>query len=224
MFTGLVHGIGCISGKKRGRVDQLLVQSELFTEEDMIGDSICINGACLTVTACFSHMLQFDLSPETVAATTLGKLKPAEQVNIERALRLNDRLGGHFLTGHIDGVGRIRERKMTDRHYLLGVEYPPEISCYLVEKGSIGLDGVSLTIARMEKDLLWVSIIPHTAQVTTLKNRKRGDQVNMEADLLAKYIQRLMIKGPPLQPVGNYSSGDRSLLSREFLTKHGFLS
>ena len=227
MFTGLVNEVGSvISIQKKGVITQLRIQNTRGNETDRTGDSICINGVCLTVTALSGHILEFDLSPETITTTTLGGLKTSDRVNIERALQLNDRLGGHLLSGHIDGIGYVREQKKIDKHYLLGVEFPSKISCYLVEKGSIGVDGVSLTISDLEKDLLWVSIIPHTAEVTTLKEKKRGDRVNVEADLLAKYIHRLLAHYPTLQfgEANTTSSREVTALGKKFLAKHGFLS
>jgi riboflavin synthase len=208
---------------------------------DRIGDSICINGVCLTVVSLADRLLKFDLSRETAGTTTLGDLRAQDRVNMERALRLSDRLSGHFLSGHVDGIGYIRKLQRSGQHYLLGVEAPESVSCYMVEKGSIALDGISLTIASLEKNLVWVSIIPHTAEVTSLKEKKTGDKVNVEADLLAKYIYRILTSHPLPQslsskecpspcplPSGKKGSVEgpckESSLGREFLAKHGFLS
>lgn len=247
MFTGIVDEVGTvIDVHPKGEVIQIRIKTTSASREDRfgdrldrigdrigdrggdstgirigdrIGDSICINGVCLTVVFLDDCMLKFDLSRETAKTTTLGDLRSQDRVNMERALRLSDRLGGHFLTGHVDGIGYIRKLQKTGQHFLLGVEAPENVSCYLVEKGSIGLDGISLTIASLEKNLVWLSIIPHTAEATSLKEKKTGDKVNVEADLLAKYIHRILTS----HPLPQSASLKESSLGREFLAKHGFL-
>jgi len=239
VFTGIIDEVGTvIDVHQKGEVIQLRIKTASTSRDgrpgdedrsedniggrsgDRIGDSICINGVCLTVVSLADRLLKFDLSRETAETTTLGDLRAQDQVNMERALRLSDRLGGHFLSGHVDGIGYIRKLQRSGQHYLLGVEAPESVSCYLVEKGSIALDGISLTIASLEKNLVWVSIIPHTAEVTSLKEKKTGDKVNVEADLLAKYIHRILTS----HPLPQSASSKENSLGREFLAKHGFLS
>ncbi|MEW6380937.1 MAG: riboflavin synthase [bacterium] len=222
MFTGIVEEVGTVASVHRtGEIIKVRVRTSQVDSTDRIGDSICINGVCLTVVSLTDQSLEFDLSLETARTTTLGSLRVSDRVNMERALRLSDRLGGHLLSGHIDGVGYIRKLSKNGWHYLLGVAPPKSASCYLVDKGSIGLDGISLTVASLEDGLVWVSVIPHTAEVTTLKEKKTGDAVNVEADLLAKYVHRLLTAHPLSQAAG---SPENSTLGKEFLAKHGFLS
>ncbi len=223
MFTGLVQEVGEIIGiYKQGLITRLRIRSKTAKEIDQIGDSICVNGVCLTVTSLKNNQIQFDLSPETLSTTTLGSLKISNRVNIERALKLGDRLGGHFLTGHIDGVGQIIEQKKAVNHLQIAITYPPHLNCGLVEKGSIGIDGVSLTIVKLEGNRLWVSIIPHTAKATTLEMKKIDDRVNVETDLIGKYIYRFLENNPTIQH-NRQSTDKKNNLKKELLMKHGFI-
>jgi len=223
MFTGIVEEVGIVvSLQHRREITKIKIRPSRPDSQDRIGDSICINGVCLTVVSLTDHILEFDISAQTAETTTLAEVRVSDLVNMERALRLADRLGGHLLTGHVDGVGIIRKLVRSGQLYLLGIEPPESISSYLVDKGSIAIDGISLTIASLEDGLVWVSIIPHTAEVTTLKEKKIGDRVNVEADLLAKYIHRLLAAHPLVQSAS--AKIHSPSLDREFLAKHGFLS
>ena len=178
MFTGIVHERGSVALLEAGR---LVVESSLEPE---IGDSVAVDGVCLTVTARENGRLSFDVMEETLARS-----KPfRDQVNLEPALRAGDPLGGHYVQGHVDGVGRVRAR-VGER---LTIEAPPEILRYCVEKGSIAVEGVSLTIAGLDEDTFTVALVAHTLQVTTLGALATGDEVNLEVDVLAKYVERLL--------------------------------
>lgn len=218
MFTGLVECIAEIRHlqRKRGLVEMSLsVPSDL--SDSKIGDSFCIQGACLTAVELSAHLLRAEVSQETLDRTTLGSYSPGRAVNLERALRLSDRLGGHLVTGHVDGIGRLVEKKQAETNVGLRFQADPGTSRYLVEKGSICVDGVSLTLGVCEKDTFWVYLIPHTLDSTTLKNLKPGDPVNLEADLIGKFVDKLLTDRGLL-------SGQPKGLDKAFLEKHGFFT
>lgn len=217
MFTGLVEEVGVVRGISRGRDSaRLVVEAPGMAAEVRVGDSVAVNGACLTVVERTPRTFTADVMAETLARTNLGLLKPGDRVNLERALRLGDRLGGHLVTGHVDGVGRIRRRREEDIAVLLEIEAPPEVMRYVVRKGSVAVDGVSLTVADVDRQGFLVSLIPHTAARTTLGARRPGEPVNLEADIIGKYVERLL---------SCYQRGDGAPqgISLEFLSAHGFL-
>lgn len=191
MFTGLVEGTGRVMeiGSTKGR---LVIDAGPLADGGVIGDSVAINGCCLTVTAIDKTLLSFDLLEETQARTNLQQMKPGAVVNLERALPASGRYGGHFVTGHIDATGTIRlwEKKGDDYELRIGIE--PAQGKYLVPKGCIAVDGISLTVAEVGKDEFSVWIIPHTREVTALAERKVGDLLNLEFDLLAKYTEKIL--------------------------------
>lgn len=192
MFTGLIEDTGRVVGlERRGRAALLRVRCSLPLEEIAIGDSVAVNGACLTVTRKSDGVLTFDVSPESLSATTLGNLINGSMVNLERALRLGDRMGGHIVTGHVDCVGRLARMGETSQHSLLEFTLPAESSRYLVAKGSVTINGISLTVNTVSRDGFSVNIIPHTLSQTTLHTLKPGDQVNIETDIIGKYVERL---------------------------------
>jgi len=216
MFTGLIEDCGHVRSIRRsGEAAVLSVVTALPVREILLGESIAVNGACLTVTAIGAEGFDADVSPETFSRTTLGRLRPGQPVNLERALRLGDRLGGHLVTGHIDAVGRIISRHSEQNAVVLEIEVPPACSRYLVEKGSVAVDGISLTVNAIDGVRFRLSIIPHTIAMTTLKSCVAGSDVNIETDLLGKYVERLLspASGAEVKPT----------LSRELLAKHGFL-
>ena len=185
MFTGLVREVGRVVSFEEGR---LRVESAIAAA---IGDSVAIDGVCLTVVDGDRKTLAFDAVPETLARTTLGGLEPGRPVNLEPALKAGEALGGHYVQGHVDGVGRIRSVEPEGDGRRVWVDAPPEILHYCVEKGSIAVDGVSLTVADLDDDGFAVALVPHTLAVTTLGRAATGEEVNLESDVLAKYVEKL---------------------------------
>jgi riboflavin synthase len=209
MFTGIIESMGVVKMITRKGDDVLLeIDTSMSLDDVKIGDSIAVSGACLTVTGMNDRGFVADVSAETLAKTTLKTLKRGDKVNLEKALRLNSFLGGHLVLGHVDGVGNIFERLEKSNSIIFGVEIDKELSKYVVPKGSIAIDGVSLTVNRCEKNRFYVNIIPHTASETTLEGKKVRDPVNIETDILGKYIEKL------LHP-------DKEI-DMDFLSEHGF--
>jgi riboflavin synthase len=213
MFTGLVEGIGKIAGlAPLAEGLRLTVQTSFPAAELALGESVAVAGACLTVVALAPPAAAFELSPETLNRTTFPLKKVGDRVNLERSLKLGDRLGGHLVTGHVDAVGLVRERRPGPHHFQLKIELPKALSRFVIEKGSIAVDGVSLTVNACQGNAFYVNIIPFTAQETTLAALKVGDRVNLETDIIGKYVARLLGKdSPPGEGV-----------SMEMLARHGF--
>lgn len=193
MFTGIIEEVGRVKMLKRGaRSFTLEVEASKVLEGTQEGDSIATNGVCLTVTSLTSHSFMADVMPETVSRTALALLTVGSAVNLERALSLQSRLGGHIVSGHIDGTGRIADRRQDDTALWLTVECESRLLRYIIEKGSVTLQGVSLTVARVDERSFAVSLIPHTQAATTLHQARVGDLVNIENDVIAKYVERLV--------------------------------
>ncbi len=193
MFTGIIEELGTVKRIQRGGKSIILtIGAKKVVEDIEIGDSISTNGVCLTVTEFNQEELKADVMPETMEKSNLGELKVGAEVNLERALRAGDRLGGHFVSGHIDEVGEIVGKKRDDNAVLFTIQPSPQLLKYIVPKGSIAVDGISLTVVELESNRFSVSIIPHTAEVTTLKNKSVGDTVNLEADMIGKYVNRML--------------------------------
>lgn len=196
MFTGIIEGLGTISGiRPAGHGRRLSITADYFLEQSKIGDSIAVNGGCLTAVSIEGKRFEVDLSPETAANTTLGSVRVGDRVNLERAMRLSDRIDGHLVTGHIDGIGQIRHKKNISNAILLTLEIPESLSRYTIRKGSIALDGISLTINACDGRMVEVTIIPHTAKHTTIGFKKIGDHVNLETDMIGKYVERFVTAG-----------------------------
>lgn len=213
MFTGLIETIGRVTAcERRGAAAVLTVTTTLPVSEIAIGDSVAVNGACLTVTAKREAALTFDVSPESLAGTTIGSLRSGQSVNLERALRLGDRMGGHIVTGHIDCIGILTRTSETSGNRILEFGLPPEHARYLVSKGSVAIDGISLTVNTVTTAGFSVNIIPLTQSSTTLVTLKVGDNVNLETDIIGKYVERL---AQPWKKGGN--------LSMQFLAENGFM-
>ena len=193
MFTGLVEGTGRILSLESAQgVTRLMIDAGPLAAGAKIGDSVAVNGCCLTVTAINGASLGFDLLEETRARTNLGAVKPGAVINLERAMPASGRYGGHFVTGHIDATGVIRRWEQAGRDYELRIGIEPGHGIYLVPKGCIAVDGISLTVAHVGRDEFSVWIIPHTRSVTALRERAAGDLVNLEFDLLAKYTEKIL--------------------------------
>lgn len=193
MFTGLIEEIGRVQqARRQGGITTLAIAGQATTSPLAIGDSIAVEGTCLTVTRMEQALFEADLSEETLARTTLGELQGGDPVNLERPCRPTDRLGGHFVTGHIDGVGTIREIRETGGIWWFSISYPEALRPLLVEKGSVALDGISLTVASLNDLAFGVAIIPHTYHHTSLGAKQVGRRVNLETDLLGKYVVRYL--------------------------------
>ncbi|RUM29338.1 MAG: riboflavin synthase [Aquifex sp.] len=187
MFTGLIEDLGKvidISVSSKGA--KLVVETKL--SDIKIGDSVAVNGACLTVTEIRGSKYSFDVSPETLKRTNLGLLKRGDYVNLERALKVGDRLGGHIVQGHVDFTSKIKALRFLGEHYELVIEIPNDWIYYIVEKGSVAIDGISLTVNYIRNNSVYINIIPHTYERTNLRFRRNGDLVNVETDIIGKYV------------------------------------
>jgi riboflavin synthase len=223
MFTGIIEGLGTITAiRPSGQGKHLSLNTDFDIRETQIGDSIAVNGACLTVVQIGEKRFEADLSGETLKKTTFGKAKTGDRVNLERAMRLSDRMDGHLVLGHVDGVGEILDRKTAGESIAISVRVPEYLSRYMISKGSVAVDGISLTVNICRKDRFDVYIIPHTAKVTTLAFKKVGDPVNIETDMIGKYVEKFMAQRGNIvretektEPVSG--------IDMKFLTETGFL-
>ena len=192
MFTGLVECVGTVS-RLHGRSPlRVTIESSMNTSEVALGDSVAVNGCCLTLVEKSKDSMSFEAATETMERTTIGHLKIGEKVNLEQALRLGDRLGGHLVSGHVDAVGHIRVCEMRGSMLWVGTEVPQSVSRITVARGSITLNGVSLTVNDVDKSMIFVGLIPHTREVTTLKSLRMGQVINVEADMLGRYVEKLL--------------------------------
>jgi len=215
MFTGLIEELGVIKKiMKKGHTLTLLIHAEKIMQDLHEGDSIAVNGVCLTVTHFSKAQFEADVMPETFKHTSLASLKEGSTVNLERAMRANGRFGGHFVTGHIDGTGRIRKRTYIENAILIEIEIPDTYSHFVLEKGSIAIDGTSLTIFKTSNNSVTVSLIPHTAKETVIGIKAEGEIVNLEFDVMAKYFYSFMNKKPTEQKTSGVTA--------EFLKDNGF--
>jgi riboflavin synthase len=214
MFTGIVEELGVVQALDRGLQSAVLtILARRVVNGMQVGDSVTVNGVCLTVVRFTDQGFGVDVSPETLRVTALGSLAPGDGVNLERAVRVGDRLGGHLVSGHVEAVGRVVSRAPDGNAFNLTIEAPREILRYCVGKGSITVDGVSLTITGLNEKTFGVTIIPHTAQATNLGLKPPGALVNLEPDLIAKYVERLLL-GSEAKP---------EKVDAEFLRKRGLL-
>ena len=210
MFTGIVEGSGkVVRLTMKGADATLEVEAAIDLSEVSLGDSIAVNGACLTVISKTAKTFTADVSAESLSRTTLKHLQIGHQVNLEKSLRVGGFLGGHFVLGHVDGIGRILSKTQKSGSLIFAIEADTPLSRYIVEKGSIAIDGISLTVNKLEKGRFYVNIIPYTAAYTTLVGKKEGEWVNIETDILGKYVEKLL-----QTPRG---------IDKDFLAEHGFI-
>jgi len=221
MFTGIIEGVGTITAIRafdQGR--RLTITSDFVLDQTGIGDSIAVDGACLTAVVVAGRRFEVDVSPETLDKTTLGLSKVTQRVNIERAMRLSDRLDGHLVSGHIDGTGLIKARQASGNATIITIGVAEAVARYLIRKGSVAVDGISLTINECDAAGFTVSVISHTGVVTTMGFKKVGEAVNIETDMIGKYVERF-VGGRRNQESGNGDAG--SGIDLQFLAKTGFL-
>jgi len=222
MFTGIIEGFGIVKGlRKNGKGARITIESEFPLDDTKIGDSIAVNGTCLTPTTLTGRLFEADAAPETLSRTVIGDLKPGDKVNLERAMKATGRLDGHIVSGHVDGTGIIREKKVLSNAIVVRIEVPPELAYYMIEKGSVAIDGISLTINACTRNDMELSIIPHTESLTSIGFKKTGDRVNIETDVIGKYVERFTqvtkeeFTGKAAGPSGGVSLG--------LLAEKGFL-
>ena len=219
MFTGIVEETGEIKSIVHGSKSAVLtIKGSVVTKDSKVGDSIAVNGVCLTATTITGDIFTADVMAETMRRSSLGELKQGSNVNLERAMLCNGRFGGHIVSGHIDGTGTIRNTEKEDNAVWVTIAAAPDILKYIVEKGSIAIDGISLTVAYVDDEVFKVSIIPHTASETTLLTKNKGDKVNLENDIVGKYVEKLM----------NYNKQDTNIKPKsdidiDMLSKYGFI-
>ncbi len=214
MFTGLIEETGTIQGVRAGSKSAVLtIKADKILADAKIGDSISTNGVCLTITSIAEGAFTVDVMPVTMGKTNLGKLKAGSRVNLERALRLGDRLGGHMVSGHIDGTGVLSAIEEDDNAVRIRIQADKSILKFIINRGSVAVDGTSLTVAALGDVWFEVSIIPHTGENTTLLNKRIGGEVNLECDMIGKYVERLL----------SFRESETSQISMEFLRENGFL-
>lgn len=209
MYTGLIEEIGRV--RENTRAGRLSILAETVLKNMKVGDSISVNGACLTVTGFDGYSFTADVTPETLHRSTLGGFSQGELVNLERPLAADGRFGGHFVSGHVDGTGKIAGMYRNGNAVIIKIEAQPEILEFIVEKGSVAVDGISLTVAAVDDKKFTVSVIPHTRAKTTLIMKKTGDKVNLETDIIGKYVHKFL-------PAFSGSTG----ITAEFLSQNGF--
>lgn len=236
MFTGIVEEVGTIKEIKKGSKSAILtIKGDVVTKGSALGDSIAVNGVCLTVTSLSGNIFTADVMAETMRRTSLGALTTGSKVNLERAMASDGRFGGHIVSGHIDGTGTITDFTREDNAVWVTIAAESKILKYIIEKGSIAIDGISLTVAYVDEKCFKVSIIPHTAKETTLLAKKTGDVVNLENDVIGKYVEKLLNfsgsneaalangHSTSLSRTRNNKENNNSNISAEFLMKNGFM-
>ncbi|SET19627.1 riboflavin synthase [Thorsellia anophelis] len=220
MFTGLIEQIGTIKSIDRGHNHlKISIYANSILRDVTLGDSIAVNGICLTVTHFTDSYFTVDVMPQTVQASSIKTLKIGDKVNLERALRADSRLGGHFVTGHVDTIGQISQMSRNENAIKIVISFPSAYTRYLVEKGSVTIDGISLTVFSVSSDSFTISLIPHSASMTTLASKKVGDEVNLEFDILAKYTEKLLTSRLVNTP---HNATPSSGVTLDMLKQYGF--
>ena len=221
MFTGIIEGLGNIAGiRSAGQGKRLTIEADFPLDRTKLGDSISVNGACLTAVRIEGRRFEVDVSPETLHITTFNTAKIGDRVNLERSLRLSDRIDGHLVAGHIDGTGVISRREPHANAVIVTITVAESLTRYMIVKGSIAVDGISLTINDCNNSSFSVSIIPYTAQLTTIGFKTRGERVNIETDMIGKYVERF-VRGE--LPGGKSPTSGAPALDRQYLVKTGFI-
>ncbi len=221
MFTGLIEGTGTLLRTDRHGADsRMVIRAHYAMESQTLGESIAVDGVCLTAVSFQGNVFTADVSAETLSRTTLGRKSPGSRLNLERALKMGDRLGGHLVSGHVDGIGALRDRFMEGRSLRLFFEIPVELSRYTIEKGSVAINGVSLTINGCDDGRFDVNIVPHTVKETTIGDLQIGDEVNIETDLIGKYVEKMFRSW---RPAADKTEEKVERIDAAFLQKHGFL-
>lgn len=232
MFTGIIEAVGKVAGLERGSESvRLSVTSGKIAEDVALGDSVSINGVCLTVTQINAPRITFDAVYETLRKSTLGDLSVGDAVNLERAVPVGGRLGGHVVQGHVDGTGRVASIRPIGNSWFVYIDAVPELMRYIVTKGSVAVNGISLTVAESEDRTFALSIIPHTWENTTLEHLRAGDAVNIETDILGKYVEKMLGgygvtsgNSTPADPYADRFSRERGGVSMDLLSRSGYVA
>lgn len=219
MFTGIIEEIGTVKSIKSKAIT---IEADKIFGDLKLGDSVAVNGTCLTVSSFSNKIFNADITSETLNRTNLGDLKSGFKVNLERALTLNGRLGGHIVSGHVDGIGIIKNISQNSKDIILTVEVPFDLMKYIIEKGSVAVDGISLTIAEVNKNNFSIALIPHTFKETSLYYKKEGDKVNIENDIIGKYVEKLLFFNNTNNNEEIKNKSTNSNINMEFLIKNGF--
>jgi riboflavin synthase len=222
MFTGIIEGFGTIREiRSSGNGTSFLIDSDFNLERTKIGDSIAVNGACLTAVTIEGRRFLVDVAPETLEKSIFDKARVGDRVNLERALRLSDRLDGHLVSGHVDGIGILKSKQRLSNAIIISIEVPESLARYMIPKGSVAIDGISLTINKCDRNSFEISIIPHTAMLTTIGFKDVGDRVNLETDMIGKYVEKFVL-GKSGDDKGN-ETDSASGIDLTFLAKNGFM-
>ena len=221
MFTGIIEGLGNIAAiRSSGQGNRVTIEAGFALDQTKIGDSISVSGACLTAVKIEGRRFEVDVSPETLNTTIFGQAKVGDRVNLERAMRFSDRIDGHLVSGHIDGTGIVKQREIQGNAVIVTIEVAESLTRYMIAKGSVAVDGISLTINSCDAGSFSISIIPHTAKLTTIGFKNRGDRVNIETDMIGKYVERFLAG---VSESGKAQISKRSTIDQEYLIKTGFI-